>query len=94
MKLDVQYPIKIHDGTNQTDSNCRKKRDYLHNSLTQDIQFDTVGTGLNDYLFVHQALPEIDAGEIDLSVRLFGKAGRAPLLLYSMTRGIQQAQRP
>jgi isopentenyl-diphosphate delta-isomerase len=94
MKLDVQYPINIRNGINQAESNSRRKRDHLRTSLTQNVQFDTVGTGLNDYLFVHQALPEIDAGEIDLSVRLFGKAGRAPLLLYSMTRGIQQAQRP
>jgi isopentenyl-diphosphate delta-isomerase len=78
MKLDVQYPIKIQNGINQAESHSKRKRDHLRTSLTQGVQFDTVVTGLNDYLFVHQALPEIDAGEIDLLVRLFGKAVRAP----------------
>jgi len=91
--LDARNPIKIQNSINQAESNSRRKRDHLHINLTQDVQFDTVSTGLNEYRFLHQALPEIDAGEIDLSVRLFGKALRAPLLLSSMTGGIRQAQR-
>jgi len=93
MKLDVQNPIGVQNDINLAESNSRRKRDHLRINLTQDVQFDTISTGLDDYRFVHQALPEIDAGTIDLSVSLFGKALRAPLLLSPMTGGIRQAQR-
>ena len=77
----------------QIEANNRRKHDHLRINLTEDVQFDTISTGLDDYRFVHQALPEIDAGTIDLSVSLFGKALKAPLLLSPMTGGIRQAQR-
>jgi len=77
----------------ETQQNSRRKHDHLQINLTQDVQFQAVSTGLEDYRFVHQALPEIDANKIDLSASLFGKTLKAPLLLSPMTGGIKQAQR-
>lgn len=77
----------------QAKSNSRRKRDHLHINLTQDVQFDAVSTGLDEYRFVHQALPEVDARRINLSISLLGKTLKAPLLLSPMTGGIKQAQR-
>ena len=41
----------------------------------------------NDIRLVHNALPEIDLDDIDLSVKFFGKRLRAPLIISSMTGG-------
>jgi len=77
----------------QIESNSKRKLDHLRINLTEDVQFAAVSTGLEDYRFVHQALPEVNAGKIDLSVTLLGKRLQAPLLVSPMTGGIKQAQR-
>ncbi len=41
---------------------------------------------------VHQALPEIDAAEIDLATELGGKRLRAPLVITGMTGGAPEAR--
>jgi isopentenyl-diphosphate delta-isomerase len=75
------------------ESNSKRKQEHLYINLTQDVQFDSVSTGLENFRFVHQALPEVDASSIDLSIVLFGKTLSAPLLLSPMTGGVKQAQR-
>ena len=77
----------------ETESNRKRKHEHLHINLTKDVQFESVSTGLENFRFIHQALPEVDASSIDLSVALFGKTLSAPLLLSPMTGGIKQAQR-
>jgi isopentenyl-diphosphate delta-isomerase len=47
---------------------------------------------LENYHFLHQALPEIDLAQVDTSVSLFGKRLKIPLLISSMTGGTEQAQ--
>ena len=51
-----------------------------------------VSTGLEDYQFIHQALPEIDLDSVDLSTSLFGKRLEAPLVISSMVGGIEAAK--
>jgi len=77
----------------ETESNSKRKHEHLHINLTKDVQFESVTTGLESFRFVHQALPEVDAGKIDLSAVLFGKTLSAPLLLSPMTGGTKQSQR-
>jgi isopentenyl-diphosphate delta-isomerase len=48
-------------------------------------------TGLERYHFIHQALPEINLEEVDLSLPLFGRRLNAPVLISSMTGGTAEA---
>lgn len=50
-----------------------RKRDHIEICLTKDVQFDKFSSGFDRYFFSHQALPEIDFEEIDISINLYGK---------------------
>ncbi len=65
----------------------RRKDAQLRICLDNDVQSRDITTGLERYRLVHQALPEIDWEEIDLSVSLLGKRLRAPVLISPMTGG-------
>ena len=69
-----------------------RKADHLRINLDMDVSAKGVSTGLEDYRFAHCALPELDARAIDLSVTLFGRRLRAPLLISPMTGGIEAAR--
>lgn len=69
----------------------RRKEEHLRINLEHDVQFQEVSTGLENYHFLHQALPELDAAAIDLSLKLLGKRLRAPLVISAMTGGIPAA---
>jgi len=73
--------------------NSRRKEEHLRISLEHDVQFERVTTGLGDYCFIHQALPELDLVSVDLSTTLFGKNLRAPLIISPMVGGIGAAGR-
>lgn len=46
----------------------------------------------DDIALVHSALPELDIGDIDLSVTLFGKKLEAPIIIAAMTGGYPGAK--
>lgn len=69
----------------------QRKADHIRINLEQDVQ-SGVTSGLERYRFVHQAAPELDLRAIDLSLSLFGRALRAPLLISSMTGGTEEAR--
>jgi isopentenyl-diphosphate Delta-isomerase len=70
-----------------------RKSEHIHVNLRQDVQFQRLSTGLEDYHFLHQALPEIALDDIDMSVSWFGKDLAAPILISSMTGGAEIAYR-
>ena len=70
----------------------RRKADHIRINLEEDVQFPHLTTGLERYRFIHQALPELNLDEIDLSTTLLGKRLRAPLLISSMTGGTETAR--
>ncbi|MCD6171732.1 MAG: type 2 isopentenyl-diphosphate Delta-isomerase [Thermoplasmata archaeon] len=45
----------------------------------------------DDFLLVHDALPEIDLNEIDTSINIFRKKLKAPIIIAGMTGGFEQA---
>ena len=51
------------------------------------------GNFFDGYHFDHQALPELDVDEIDLSVEFLGRRLQAPLLISCMTGGTGEAAR-
>ena len=67
-----------------------RKSDHIRINLEEDVQ-SGLTTGLEKYRFVHEALPEIDLDQVDLSTSLFGKQVRAPILISSMTGGTERA---
>lgn len=70
----------------------QRKSDHLRISLEEDVRFCRLTTGLERYRFIHQALPEINRGEINLSTVLLSKKLKAPLIISSMTGGTEAAE--
>lgn len=68
-----------------------RKTEHIRINLEKDVQFPRLTTGLEQYRFLHHALPEIDLAEVDASVQLFGKTLTAPVLISSMTGGTEMA---
>jgi isopentenyl-diphosphate Delta-isomerase len=69
----------------------QRKQEHLRISLNEPAQFTDLKAGFEKYEFIHQALPEIDLAEIDLSISLFGKRLAAPIIISSMVGGIIEA---
>jgi isopentenyl-diphosphate delta-isomerase len=67
-----------------------RKSDHIRINLEEDVR-SGLTTGLERYRFTHQALPELDLEAVDLSLRLFGRSLRAPVLISSMTGGTPEA---
>ncbi len=73
-------------------SGRERKADHIRINLEEDVQFQGLTTGLEDYHFVHQALPELDLEGIDTRVTVFGRELAAPILVSSMTGGTPEAR--
>jgi isopentenyl-diphosphate Delta-isomerase len=67
-----------------------RKTDHIRINLEEDVR-SGLTTGLERFHFVHRALPELDLEAIDLSVEIFGRKLRAPILISSMTGGTEEA---
>lgn len=67
-----------------------RKNDHIRINLEEDVK-SSLSNGLEMYRFVHNALPEINFTEIDLSQRIFNKNVSIPLFISSMTGGTSQA---
>jgi isopentenyl-diphosphate delta-isomerase len=69
-----------------------RKVDHIKINLERNVQFPNLTTGLEQYRFMHNALPELDLEQIDSTVTLFGKTISAPILISSMTGGAEMAK--
>jgi isopentenyl-diphosphate Delta-isomerase len=69
----------------------QRKADHIKINLEKDVR-SALTTGLEDYHFVHEALPELDLEQVDTSLSLFGKHLSAPILISSMTGGTADAE--
>ena len=68
-----------------------RKSDHIKINLEQDVR-SALSTGLENYRFIHEALPEIDLDSVDTSIEILGKRLAAPILISSMTGGTQEAE--
>ena len=68
----------------------QRQSDHIKINLEQDVR-SALTTGLENYHFTHEALPELDLNRIDPSLSLFGKKLNAPILISSMTGGTEEA---
>lgn len=67
-----------------------RKSDHIKINLEQNVASSRT-TGLENYHFIHEALPELDLVRIDPGLTLFGKKLNAPILISSMTGGTEKA---
>jgi len=68
----------------------QRKADHLKINLEKDVR-STLTSGLENYHFLHEALPELDLHRVDASLSVFGKRLAAPILISSMTGGTEEA---
>ena len=64
-----------------------RKSDHVRIVLDEDVTAKGISTGFAAYRLPHDALPELDLSEIDMTTTFLGKSLRAPLLVSSMTGG-------
>jgi isopentenyl-diphosphate delta-isomerase len=69
----------------------QRKADHIKINLEKDVR-SALTTGLENYHFTHEALPELDLEQVDTSLSLFGKRLAAPILISSMTGGTSDAE--
>ena len=67
-----------------------RKSDHIRINLEEDVR-SGLTTGLERLRFIHQPLPELNLDEVDLSLELFGRKLRSPILISSMTGGTPEA---
>jgi len=68
-----------------------RKGDHIDLAATGDVGFARTTTLLECVKLVHQALPELSTASIDMSLTLFGRRLRAPIVIASMTGGVERA---
>ncbi len=69
---------------------AQRKQDHIEINLSEDVQFRQATTGFERYRFIHQALPEMALSSIDLRTTFLGRPLEVPLLVSSMTGGIER----
>jgi isopentenyl-diphosphate delta-isomerase len=70
----------------------QRKKEHLELCLDPTSVTGRFGTGLDRYRFIHNALPDLDIDEIDVSANFLGKRLQAPILISSMTGGFELAR--
>ncbi len=68
-----------------------RKADHLRIALEENVQFPRLTSGFERYQLVHNAVPDVNLEEVELSTSIFGKELHAPLLISSMTGGTKEA---
>lgn len=71
----------------------KRKKEHLKLCLEGEPVYSPQGAGFDRYSFVHNALPEVDFSEIDLSTSFLGKPLKSPILISSMTGGFDLARK-
>lgn len=64
-----------------------RKLEHLLICENYDVQFKNKTTGFEDIELIHNALPEINKSEIDISTEVFGKKLESPLFITAITGG-------
>lgn len=68
----------------------KRKKEHVDLSINHDVNYQK-STGFDEFDFVHNALPEINCGDVQLSADLLGREFSFPLFISSMTGGYSEA---
>jgi isopentenyl-diphosphate delta-isomerase len=71
----------------------QRKADHLALCAEHEVGFRQASTLLECVHLVHDALPDMTLADVDLSLTMFGKRLRAPIVIASMTGGTDEAGR-
>lgn len=74
------------DDSSEASMTKRRKIEHIEICLDEDVQCQR-STMFEDIEFVHNALPEIDKNQIDLTINFFGLRAGAPVVIAAMTGG-------
>jgi isopentenyl-diphosphate delta-isomerase len=77
---------EVDDESSESSNTKRRKLEHIEICLDEDVQCQR-STMFEDIEFVHNALPEIDRDQIDLTTNFFGLRAGAPLIIAAMTGG-------
>jgi isopentenyl-diphosphate delta-isomerase len=77
------------DHSSEASMTRRRKIEHIEICLDEDVQCRRSAM-FEDIEFVHNALPEIDKDQIDLTTNFFGFKASAPLIIAAMTGGHPQ----
>jgi len=69
-----------------------RKLDHIRINLENDVHSER-STGLENYRFIHRAVPELNLDDIDISLSILGRDLNAPLIISSMTGGVKEAEK-
>jgi isopentenyl-diphosphate delta-isomerase len=70
-----------------------RKRQHVDITMNNDVAFRRKSTGLEEWEFVNNALPELDLSEIEPSTTFLGKPLSLPFMISCMTGGYAEALR-
>lgn len=70
-----------------------RKLDHIHINLEENVAGKGVTSGLERFRFEHQALPAIDFEAVTTSTSFLGRTLRLPVLISSMTGGVDEGGR-
>jgi isopentenyl-diphosphate Delta-isomerase len=68
----------------------QRKLDHIDINLERDVGARGLTTGFERFRFVHNALPEMSLDDVDTGTTFLGKRLAAPLLISSMTGGVER----
>ena len=68
-----------------------RKADHLDLCATDEVAFRGKTTLMEQVTLIHDALPELDLNDIDISTQFANKTLRAPLFIAAMTGGVDRA---
>ncbi len=72
--------------SDEADQTRRRKIEHIEICLQENVQAGTSAL-FEDISFIHNALPEIDRGDIDLTTNFMGLRANAPIVIAGMTGG-------
>lgn len=71
----------------------QRKKDHIDLALNQDSQINSRIQGFEAYELEHQALPECNLEDIDLTLKMLDAPLNAPIVIGSMTGGLEQGKK-
>jgi isopentenyl-diphosphate delta-isomerase len=67
-----------------------RKKEHLEILISENVNHSI--NYWDDFIFVHDALPEINMEEIDISREIFGKSIASPIIIAGITGGMKEAK--